>query len=330
MNMERWRWLPDDLGSRYMLVNIPAFRLDAIEDGKSVLDMKVVTGKKDSPTPVLADRMTTVVFSPYWNIPHGHRRRRRSCRRSDKDPGYLERNNIEVDEEGGRYRQRPGQGQLARAGEVRVPEPLQRLPARHAGAGAVRAGRARLQPRLRAARASRWISRSTCCAISRSGPTRRSRAAMNAGDGTRGRAEAAAADLPRVLHRMGGERRAEDRADVYGIDRRHDGGRPEPNDAPAASLVVVRVCRRLPRPRRAPPTKFDTKTASFAVTFHGETSAYRDTSVVVMPRRRGRSSTRSAARPATTRVDDRATARSCSRARGNGAGPRRSGRAPTS
>ncbi len=31
--------------------------------------MKVVTGKKDSPTPVLVDRMTTVVFSPYWNIP---------------------------------------------------------------------------------------------------------------------------------------------------------------------------------------------------------------------------------------------------------------------
>ncbi len=33
MNMERWRWLPDDLGPRYLLVNIPAFRLDAIENG---------------------------------------------------------------------------------------------------------------------------------------------------------------------------------------------------------------------------------------------------------------------------------------------------------
>jgi murein L,D-transpeptidase YcbB/YkuD len=64
MNMDRWRWLPDDLGSRYLLVNIPAFRLDAIENGKSVLAMDVVTGKKDSPTPVLADEMTTVVFSP--------------------------------------------------------------------------------------------------------------------------------------------------------------------------------------------------------------------------------------------------------------------------
>ena len=69
MNMERWRWLPDDLGARYLLVNIPAFRLDAIEDGRSVLDMKVVTGKKDSPTPVLVDRMTYGGLQPVLEHP---------------------------------------------------------------------------------------------------------------------------------------------------------------------------------------------------------------------------------------------------------------------
>lgn len=108
MNMERWRWLPDDLGPRYLLVNIPAFRLDAIENGRSVLDMKVVTGKKDSPTPVLADRMTTVVFSPYWNIPQDIVQKE-ILPKIEKDPGYLEKNNMEVDE-AGRYRQRPGAG----------------------------------------------------------------------------------------------------------------------------------------------------------------------------------------------------------------------------
>jgi murein L,D-transpeptidase YcbB/YkuD len=108
MNMERWRWLPDDLGPRYILVNIPAFRLDAIENGKSVLDMKVVTGKKDSPTPVLADRMTTVVFSPYWNIPSDIAEKE-IAPKSEKDPEYLARQNIEVDEKG-RYRQLPGPG----------------------------------------------------------------------------------------------------------------------------------------------------------------------------------------------------------------------------
>jgi murein L,D-transpeptidase YcbB/YkuD len=109
MNMERWRWLPDDLGSRYVMVNIPAFRLDVIEGGKSALAMNVVTGKKGSPTPVLSDRMKYVVFSPYWNIP-ADIAANEIAPKAEKDPGYLERNNIEVDEEGGRYRQRPGKG----------------------------------------------------------------------------------------------------------------------------------------------------------------------------------------------------------------------------
>jgi murein L,D-transpeptidase YcbB/YkuD len=109
MNMDRWRWLPHTLGSRYVLVNIPAFRLDVVEDGKSVLDMKVVTGKKDSPTPILADRMTSVVFSPYWNIPHDIVEKE-IAPKLEKDADYLEKNNIERDEESGRFRQRPGKG----------------------------------------------------------------------------------------------------------------------------------------------------------------------------------------------------------------------------
>lgn len=108
MNMERWRWLPDDLGTRYLMVNIPAFRLDAIENGKSVLDMKVVTGKKTSPTPVLADRMTTVVFSPYWNIPRDIVQKE-ILPKVAKDPGYLAKNNMEADDKGN-YRQLPGKG----------------------------------------------------------------------------------------------------------------------------------------------------------------------------------------------------------------------------
>ena len=109
MNMERWRWLPEDLGPRYILVNIPAFRLDAIEDGKSVLDMKVVTGKKSSPTPVLSDKMTTVVFSPYWNIPSDIVSKE-IMPKIAKDPDYLAKNNMEIAPDGHSYRQRPGPG----------------------------------------------------------------------------------------------------------------------------------------------------------------------------------------------------------------------------
>jgi murein L,D-transpeptidase YcbB/YkuD len=109
MNMERWRWLPADLGARYILVNIPAFQLDAVESGKSVLAMRVVTGKKDNPTPVLVDEMTSVVFSPYWNIPPDIVEKE-ILPKLESDPAFLDRNNMEVDESGQRYRQRPGKG----------------------------------------------------------------------------------------------------------------------------------------------------------------------------------------------------------------------------
>jgi murein L,D-transpeptidase YcbB/YkuD len=109
MNMDRWRWLPDDLGARYLIVNIPAFRLDAIENGKSVLSMKVITGKNENPTPVLADEMTSIVFSPYWNIPASIVEKE-IVPKLERDPDYLARNNMEADESGTHYRQRPGRG----------------------------------------------------------------------------------------------------------------------------------------------------------------------------------------------------------------------------
>jgi murein L,D-transpeptidase YcbB/YkuD len=106
-NMRRWRTLPADLGQRYVLVNIPAFRLDVIEDGTSVLGMKVVTGKKSSPTPQLADEMTSIVFSPSWHIPKAIVEKE-ILPKLESDPGYLERHNIVA--AGGRYRQLPGKG----------------------------------------------------------------------------------------------------------------------------------------------------------------------------------------------------------------------------
>jgi L,D-transpeptidase YcbB len=95
LNMDRWRWLPEDLGERYLIVNIPAFHLDVIEHGRSTLGMKVVVGKKDNPTPVLADEMTSVVFSPYWNIPPDIVQKE-TLPHVLKDAAYLDKNNIEI------------------------------------------------------------------------------------------------------------------------------------------------------------------------------------------------------------------------------------------
>ena len=68
LNLERWRWA-GNLGSRYILVNIPGFELGVIEDGKVVLRMKVIVGKAHRKTPVFSDLLTQVVLNPPWNIP---------------------------------------------------------------------------------------------------------------------------------------------------------------------------------------------------------------------------------------------------------------------
>ena len=95
LNLERWRWMPEALGDRYVLVNIPTFHLSAVDHGQPALEMRVVTGKPDSPTPIFSDEMTTVVFSPFWNIPPDIAKKE-TIPSLVRDPGYLEKNNLEV------------------------------------------------------------------------------------------------------------------------------------------------------------------------------------------------------------------------------------------
>jgi L,D-transpeptidase YcbB len=69
LNMERWRWLPADLGRRYIAVNTADFRLEIIENGLTVLEMSVVVGRPARRTPVFSALMTYMVLNPYWTVP---------------------------------------------------------------------------------------------------------------------------------------------------------------------------------------------------------------------------------------------------------------------
>jgi L,D-transpeptidase YcbB len=70
LNLERYRWLPSDFGKRYILVNIPDYRLYAYDEGKEALTMRVIVGDEyGSATPVFADSMTYLVFRPQWDMP---------------------------------------------------------------------------------------------------------------------------------------------------------------------------------------------------------------------------------------------------------------------
>jgi len=94
-NMQRWAALPPTLGKRFIFINIPEYRLDLIEDGKSVLHMKIIVGKPDRPTPELSSVITRAELNPYWNIPP-EIAKKDILPKILKDPHYLEEMNIKV------------------------------------------------------------------------------------------------------------------------------------------------------------------------------------------------------------------------------------------
>ena len=95
VNMNRWRRLPDDLGDRHVLVNIPAFWLQARDPDGVQLSMRVVAGGPETPTPVMSDRIQYLVFRPYWNVPASITRGELLPEiRRDRD--YLRRQHLEV------------------------------------------------------------------------------------------------------------------------------------------------------------------------------------------------------------------------------------------
>ena len=69
LNLERWRWLPRDLGDRYVMVNSAAFTLEVRDRGHRVMEMPVIVGRPDWPTPIASGRITALVFNPVWDIP---------------------------------------------------------------------------------------------------------------------------------------------------------------------------------------------------------------------------------------------------------------------
>ena len=110
VNLERWRWLPNDFGARYIKVNIPEFKMQLVDGGKTALEMRVVVGKaQQSRTPVFSDKMDYLELNPYWNIPADIVKEEIEPGIA-KDPNYLARKNMEVVTQGSeqRYRQRPG------------------------------------------------------------------------------------------------------------------------------------------------------------------------------------------------------------------------------
>jgi len=68
-NMERWRWMPHNLGKNYVIVNLPDFTLRVIRQGKQIWMARIVAGKPNTPTPLISAQMKSITVNPVWNVP---------------------------------------------------------------------------------------------------------------------------------------------------------------------------------------------------------------------------------------------------------------------
>ena len=69
LNMDRWRWLPRDLGEKYIIVNVPGFHATLVQDGVNRWKQRAIAGKLSTPTPELSAVATGVILNPWWEVP---------------------------------------------------------------------------------------------------------------------------------------------------------------------------------------------------------------------------------------------------------------------
>ncbi|HEV8081397.1 MAG TPA: L,D-transpeptidase family protein, partial [Chitinophagaceae bacterium] len=106
INMNRMRWMPQEPEGQLILVNIPEFVLHFFEGKRKAFDMNVVVGKEGHNTMMFTGNLSTIVFSPYWNVPPSIVKKELEPSIA-KNASYLETHNMERTPDGG-IRQRPG------------------------------------------------------------------------------------------------------------------------------------------------------------------------------------------------------------------------------
>lgn len=95
VNLERWRWLPDDLGANHVFVNIADYRVDLFLEGRRVHSYAAVVGRSYFRTPVFSDRIRYLVLNPGWDVPPGIAEDE-ILPHIQKDPAYLQNAGFQV------------------------------------------------------------------------------------------------------------------------------------------------------------------------------------------------------------------------------------------
>jgi len=71
INMERWRWLPRQLGSSFVMVSVPEYLVRVIDTGRLAYQGRVIVGQQTTPTPLFSGEMQYIVVNPSWTVPPG-------------------------------------------------------------------------------------------------------------------------------------------------------------------------------------------------------------------------------------------------------------------
>jgi len=95
LNIERVKLMKPGLGKTYALVNIPEFKVRVIENDKTSVEMKVITGKKDHETPIFSENLKYIALNPTWNVPDSIARNE-IIPKALKNLGYLKKHRLVV------------------------------------------------------------------------------------------------------------------------------------------------------------------------------------------------------------------------------------------
>jgi murein L,D-transpeptidase YcbB/YkuD len=117
-NMERWRWMPREMGDSRIEVNIPDFEAAIVENGEVVQRNRVVVGKEETPTPVFSNKMQFLIVNPYWNVPRSIVRKEMMPKLA-ADPHYLHRLGYETIWRDGQLTVRQPPGERNALGQIK-------------------------------------------------------------------------------------------------------------------------------------------------------------------------------------------------------------------
>ncbi|HEX8668765.1 MAG TPA: L,D-transpeptidase family protein [Allosphingosinicella sp.] len=114
INLDRWRWLPRDLGQKYVIVNVPAYTVSLVESGNVLSRRRAVAGALKTPTPQLSAVITGANINPWWEVPQSITKEVQGKR------GYVR---VAAGEGKFRYRQPPGPTNALGRVKITMPNP---------------------------------------------------------------------------------------------------------------------------------------------------------------------------------------------------------------